>query len=129
MVIIEPAVLRPSTAVLFLRLWRYFELRRLTDDWIRLTDFALQVARMFGDREQEADALTKLSGGLRHARRFDDAIAACQEAIGIQRELGNRHDEGIALNNLAAAQSAAGRHSEAITSTQAAAAIFSETGD
>jgi tetratricopeptide (TPR) repeat protein len=129
LVIFEPAALRPATAALFLRLWRYFELRRLTDDWIRLTDFALVVARMLGDREQEADALTKLSGGLRHARRFDDAIAACQEAIGIQRELGNRHAEGIALNNLAAAQYAAGRHSEAIASTQAAAAIFSETGD
>lgn len=129
LVIFEPAALRPATAVLFLRLWRYFELRRLTDDWIRFTDFALLVARTLGDRDQEADALTKLSGGLRHARRFDDAIAACQEAIGIQRELGNRHAEGIALNNLAAAQSAAGQQSEAITSTQAAAAIFSETGD
>jgi tetratricopeptide (TPR) repeat protein len=129
LVIFEPAALRPATAALFLRLWRYFELRRLTGDWIRFTDFALLVARMVGDREQEAEALTKLSGGLRHARRFDEAIAACQEAVGIQRELGDRHAEGIALNNLAAAQYAAGRHSEAITSTQAAAAIFSETGD
>jgi tetratricopeptide (TPR) repeat protein len=129
LVIIEPAALRPATAALFLRLWRYFELRRLTSDWIRLTNFALQAAREFGDREQEADALTKLSGGLRHARRFDDAIAAAQEAAGIQRKLGNRHAEGVALNNLAAAQFAAGRHAEAITSTHAAAAIFSETGD
>jgi len=129
LVIVEPAVLRPYTADLFPALWRYFELRRLTDDWIRLTNFALHVARGLGDRKREADALTKLSGGLRHARRFDEAIAACQEAVGIQRERGDRRAEGIALNNLAAAQSAAGRYAAAITSTQAAAAIFGETGD
>ena len=44
LVIFEPAALRPATAALFLRLWRYFELRRLTGDWIRLTDFALLVS-------------------------------------------------------------------------------------
>ena len=56
---------------MFLQLWRYFELRRLTDDWIRFTKFALLVARGLGDREREANALGKLGGACRQARRFE----------------------------------------------------------
>ena len=128
-VVTEPAFARPLTADLFLQLWRYFELRHQTDDWIRLTSHALRIARAMEDRRREADALTKLGGALRQGRRFDEAIGACQEAIALQRELGNRHGEGVALNNLAAAQNVAGHHADAVASSQRAASVFRETGD
>lgn len=126
----QPAALSPFTTVdVFLRLWRYFELRRLTDDWIRFTEFALYVARELDDRGREAEALTKLGGAFRQARRFDDAVSACREAVDIERELGNRHGEGVALNNLDAALINAKRYDEAHVSAQQAVAIFQETGD
>ena len=129
-IVTQPSSLSPfTTADLFLSLWRYFELRHLTDDWIRLTEFALLVARGLGDRDREADALSKLGGAFRQARRFGDAVSACQEALTIQRELGNRHGQGVALNNLAAALISAKRYDEAIVSAEQAAVIFQETGD
>lgn len=129
-IVSEPPIVSPFLAVdLFLSLWRYFELRRLTDDWIRLTEFALAVARGLHDRNREADALSKLSGAFRQARRFDDAVQVGREAIGIQRDLGNVHSEGIALNNLAAALVNAKRYDEAIAPAQEATAIFEEAGD
>jgi len=125
----QPAFARPLTADLFLRLWRYFELRHQTDDWIRLTNHALNIARALNDRQREADALSKLGGALRQARRFSEAIDACQRAAAIARELGNRSGEGVAVNNLAAAQNEAGRYDDAVASAQDAAAIFREIGD
>ncbi len=129
LIIVQPPQARPLIASLFLQLWRYFELRWLTDDWIRLTTHALHIARALEDRRREADALSKLGGAFRQARRFDEAISSCQDAAAIQRDLGDRHGEGIALNNLAGAQAAAGRYDEAIGSSKEAAAIFRETGD
>jgi tetratricopeptide (TPR) repeat protein len=128
-VVAEPPFAVALTAILFLQLWRYFELRHQTDDWIRLTTHALRIARALEDRRREADALTKLGGAFRQARRFDEAVGACQQAITLQRQLGNRHGEGVALNNLAAAQIEAGRHADAVTSSEEAAGIFRETDD
>jgi tetratricopeptide (TPR) repeat protein len=128
-VVVEPPFARPLTADLFLGLWRYFELRHQTDDWIRLTTHALSVARALEDRRREANALTKLSGAFRQARRFDAAADACRKAIALQRQLGNQHGEGMALNNLTAAQIEAGQHADAVTSAEEAARIFRETGD
>jgi len=125
----QPKFARTATADLFLRLWRYFELRRYTDDWIRFTTNALTIARVLGDRGREGDALTKLSGAFRQARRFDEAVDVGRDALVIQRELGDRHAEGVALNNLAAALLDANRDDEAIVPAREAAAIFQETGD
>lgn len=129
MVLAGPGIAPNLTTDLFLWLWRYFELRRRTDDWITLTGQALAVARAFGDRGREGEALTKLGGALRQARRFDEAASACRDAISIQRELGNRPAEGVALNNLAAALLAADRYEEAVVAARDAAGIFQENGD
>ena len=125
----EPEFARTLTADLVLWLWRYFELRRYTDDWINFTTVALTIARALGDRGREGEALTKLSGAFRQARRFDEAADACRDAIAIQRERSDRHAEGIALNNLAAALIEADRHDGATAAAQEALAIFQETRD
>lgn len=125
----EPAVARTSTAILFLLLWRYLELRRRTDDWVRFTTHALRIAREVNDVGLQGEALTKLGNALRQARRFGKAIAACQEAADIQRGLHDRQAEGIALNNLAAAQAESALYDDARVSAESAAAIFRETGD
>jgi tetratricopeptide (TPR) repeat protein len=125
----EPEFARTLTTDLFLWLWRYFELRRRTDDWITFTSNALAVAQALGDRGREGEALTKLGGAFRQARRFDEAVDACRDAISIQRELGDRHAEGVALNNLAAALLESRRYDEGIAASQDAAAIFQETSD
>jgi tetratricopeptide (TPR) repeat protein len=126
----KPQILSPfTTADLFLHLWRYFELRHLTDDWIRFTKFALLVAQGLNDRPREGEALSKLSGALRQARQFDEAADACRDAIDIERALGDRAAEGIALNNLAGALLGAGRYDEAIIPAREAAALFRNTGD
>ena len=125
----EPEFARTLTADLVLWLWRYFELRRYIDDWINFTTVALTIARALGDRAREGEALTKLSGAFRQARRFDEAAGACRDAIVIQRERSDRHAEGIALNNLAAALIEANRYDEAIVAAQEAVAIFQEMPD
>lgn len=125
----EPAFARTLTIDIILWLWRYFELRRHTDRWIEATTGARAIVHELGDREREADALTKLGGAYRQARRFDEAVSACHDAIGIQRELGNQHGMGVAMNNLAAALGNAMRFNEAAGIAREAAAIFQEAGD
>jgi tetratricopeptide (TPR) repeat protein len=126
---IYPEPVRTTTIDLILGLWRYFELRRRTDDWVNFTTNALTMARVLGDRGREGDALTKLGGAYRQARRFDDAVDACRKAITIQDERGDQHAKGIALNNLAAALLEAKRYDEALTVAQEAVGVFEETGD
>ncbi|MEU6849001.1 tetratricopeptide repeat protein [Actinacidiphila alni] len=125
----EPAYASTVTLDLFLGMWRYFELRRRTDDWIEFTLGALAVSRAIGDRACEAEALTKLGGAYRQARRFDEAARVCREAIAIQRERGERHSEGVAVNNLAGALLEAGKYEEAVPVAREAVAIFREAGD
>ena len=126
---IEPKSGRMLTADLFLSLWRYFEIRRRTEDWVRFTTDALAVVCAFGDRVREGEALSKLSGAFRQARRFDEAIDAARDAIAIHRELGERHAEGVALNNLTGALLEVKRYDEAIITARDAVAVFQETDD
>ena len=125
----EPKFARTLTTDLFLWLWRYFELRRRTDDWIMFTSNALAVARALGDHAREGEALAKLGNAYLQARRFDEAISACRDSIAIQRELDSRHGEGVALNNLTAALLGAHRYAEAEAASRDAAAIFQATSD
>lgn len=129
LVIGVPGLGEPFTADIALWLWRYLELRRHTDDWLQFTRLTLEIARVTGNRTREADALTKLGGALRQARRFDEAVTACRDAMAIQREVGNRHAEGIAMNNLVAALVEAKRYDEGITLAREAVAIFRKAGD
>lgn len=118
-----------TSADFALRLWRYFELRRRTNDGIMLTGHALLIARQHGDSGVEARAQSNLAGLFRQARMFDAAISAGQMAVAANRSMGDLEGMGIALNNLAAAQVSAERFEDAIPTGREAVAVFQSLGD
>jgi tetratricopeptide (TPR) repeat protein len=119
----------PIFADIALRLWRYFEVSRRTNDGIMLTGHALATVRQLGDRDREAQALSNLAGLFRQARMFEEALAAGQAAAGIYRAASDQGGLGIALNNTTAAQLGAKRFEEALATGREAAAVLRLLGD
>jgi tetratricopeptide (TPR) repeat protein len=119
----------PMFAYIALGLWRYFELRRRVNDGIMLTGHALIIAREFGERGREAEAMSDLGSLFRQARMFEEAMTAGRGAVAAYRSLDDQHGLGIALSNLTATLAAAERWEEAIATGRDAAAVCRSLGE
>ncbi|MFF3431372.1 tetratricopeptide repeat protein [Streptomyces sp. NPDC002602] len=93
---------------------QYFALRRYFDDWIALSTTCLDLHRMLGDHQGEANALNALGTALREVRRFEEAMDAHTQSLAIDRSHHDRRGEAISLANLGLALTEARRFEEAI---------------
>ncbi|MCB0154980.1 MAG: tetratricopeptide repeat protein, partial [Anaerolineae bacterium] len=79
----------------------YFDLRGRLKDQRTIVEAGLQAARALGNRNDEADFLTKLSMAYSFdSTRLPQAIVHLEEALAIYRALDNRYGEGEVLNDL-----------------------------
>ncbi|SFE85901.1 Predicted ATPase [Actinoplanes philippinensis] len=98
-------------------------------DSLTINGHALYAARLGGDRQAEARALTHL--GVAHVRmaRFGPARERLTEARTIFEELGDLSGEGTTLDNLAQIAEREDRLDDAIAMAGRAAQLFGRTGE
>jgi tetratricopeptide (TPR) repeat protein len=104
----------------------FSHLARAYNHW--LTQIA-DLSRDADERDEEASALSALSGELNEQGRYDESVLVGRRAADICTQTGDRSGEAVALVNLATALDHLGRTEEAITACERAAAIFREKGD
>lgn len=107
----------------------YFELRRVTGDWITAADAALEAACLLGDPAAEAAASAFLGGALLAARQPDEALDHQLRALALFRRLRDRHGEGRVLSNLGNIQRIQGRITDAMEQLEASLVIRRELED
>ena len=107
----------------------FFERHRYFDDWIALTEAAVDVFHGNGDREREGDALNNLGNALYKAGRFDESVRALERALDIRREQEDQSGEGMTLDNLGNVLREKGRLTEAVDAHRSAVAISRKQKD
>ncbi|MGC1199059.1 MAG: tetratricopeptide repeat protein [Geitlerinemataceae cyanobacterium] len=87
---------------------------------------AIEIARGFGDREDESVTLTNMGTVYRKLGEYQRAIDYYQQALLIVREVGDRQGEGAILNNSGAVYQNLGEYQQAIDYFQPALTIARE---
>ncbi|QWF85132.1 tetratricopeptide repeat protein [Amycolatopsis sp. CA-230715] len=110
-------------------MWHFLRRRRYLNDWIALSEAAVDAARSLADRDGEATALNALGSALQEMGRIEEAVTAHTDAARFYRDVGNHHGEGKALINLGAALLRNKLADQAVTALHGAAEMFQQTGD
>ncbi|MGN9846101.1 tetratricopeptide repeat protein [Nonomuraea sp. H19] len=109
-----------------LNIGTYLSLRGLHDDWVEVSQAAVDAARDLGDRKREGFALNNLGIAYRDAGLLEEALDACEQALAIAE---NGRDRAATLVNLGAMLRRLGRGEEAIAACREAAEFFETAGD
>ncbi|MEV6498315.1 tetratricopeptide repeat protein [Streptomyces prunicolor] len=107
----------------------YLDWRRYFDDWVTVGRVALEAARRFGNRMDEAIAWSNLGIALQGAGRVQEVVEAHTRARDLFRAVGDREDETIAWNNLGIALREVGQVQEAVEAHTQARDRYQTIGD
>jgi tetratricopeptide (TPR) repeat protein len=110
-------------------LFGMFSVRSHWQDWVRVNQTALAIARQLGDRDAQAQAQADLGFAYCSQSRYAEAVAYTRESLAIRRALGDRLGQGASLNNLGIVYERQGRLEEALACHQESLAIKRELGD
>ncbi|MFG2778395.1 tetratricopeptide repeat protein [Streptomyces prunicolor] len=110
-------------------LGEYLDWRRYFDDWVVVGRAALEGARRFGDRTDEAIAWDIVGLALAEVGRVAEAVEAHTQARDLYQAVGDRHGEAGAWGNLGSALEEVGRAAEALEAYTRARDMFRAAGD
>jgi DNA-binding SARP family transcriptional activator/tetratricopeptide (TPR) repeat protein len=110
-------------------LYGFFLMRSYWQDWVRVNQTALGIARRVGDRAAQAQAHNDLGVVYWRQGRYAEALACQQESLAIRRELGDRYGQAASLTNLGVVYEWQGRYAEALACQEESLALFRELGD
>jgi len=107
----------------------FLDLRGYFHEAVRLLGWAVEAARMMGDRRGEGAGLGNLGMAYANLGRVWRAIGYHEAALDIAREVGDRFGEGNHLGNLGSAYIDLGEVRRAIECCDAALKVAREIGD
>jgi tetratricopeptide (TPR) repeat protein len=110
-------------------LFGFFLVHSYWQDWVRVNQTALGVARRVGDRAAQAQAHNDLGVGHLRQGRYEQALACLQESLAIYRELEDRRGQAASLGNLGLVYEWQGRYEQALACQQESLAIDRERGN
>ncbi|WP_405950658.1 tetratricopeptide repeat protein [Streptomyces prunicolor] len=110
-------------------LGEYLEWRRYFDDSVAVGQAAVEGARRFGDRSEQAIAWNNLGGALQGAGRVMEAVEAHTRARDLYQAVGDRRREAGAWCNLGLALLEAGRASEGVEALTRSRDLCQAVGD
>jgi tetratricopeptide (TPR) repeat protein len=110
-------------------LFGFFVVRSHWEDWVRVNQIALGVARRTGDLAAQARAHNDLGLARWRQDRYEEALACLQESLTLFGELGDRRGEAYSQGNLGIVQQWQGRYLEAAACYEESLVICRELGD
>ena len=110
-------------------LFGFFVVRSHRDDWVRVNQTALRVARRMGDLAAQAQAHNDLGIAYELQGRYDHALASLQESLALRRRLGDRLGLAAGLGNLGLVYQRQGRYEQALVCQQESLALYRELRD
>ncbi len=99
-------------------LFGFFVVRGHQQDWVRVNQVALGVARRTGDRSAQAQALNDLGIAYKRYGRYSEALTWHHESLALFRELGDRSGYAYSLINLAVVHHRQGHYEQAVACFQ-----------
>jgi DNA-binding SARP family transcriptional activator/tetratricopeptide (TPR) repeat protein len=110
-------------------LFRYLDAGGPVAEAVTVTSSAVAAARVAGDRDAQARALTNLGRLHRRQGRLDEAVETYRQALALYAELGDHSAEAGALQNLGSVHWRQGHYRRAADHYQQAWNLYRQLGD